>query len=148
MPDRYYHFKGKNEEIINSVLSLLLGKEYYQENSYYSNFINESQSPKYRKKVQTILNLMQKENLILIRENTEASELQPLCALENMDKKETSVPTGHARIHLRQHGKQVLSEGGYSQSLNKKSNPAPASISFDSKLAIIVIFITGILCGV
>jgi hypothetical protein len=100
MPNKYYHFKGKSEEIINSILSLLLGKEYYKEVSYYSDFINETQSAQYRKKLHKILDFMQKENLILIR------EIKP-------EDSGSKIKDGDSRVYLRQHGKQVLTEGGY-----------------------------------
>lgn len=100
MRNKQYNFKGKSEEIINSILSLLVGKAFYEEVSYYSDFINETQSTQYRKKLNEILGFMQKENLILIR------EIKP----EDSDSK---IKDGDSRIYLRQHGKQVLTEGGY-----------------------------------
>jgi hypothetical protein len=107
---QHYLFKGKKEEIVNSILSLLLGKEYYEEVSLYSNFTNDSLSKRYRKRLEAILVLMQEEHLILIRDEQEDSH----------DKSKSSTYSNTARVYLRQHGKEVLSAGGYKKS--KKEN--------------------------
>ncbi|HTA27359.1 MAG TPA: hypothetical protein VK809_06210 [Bacteroidia bacterium] len=148
MPNRYYHFKGNSEDIINSVLSLLVGKEYYQEPSFYSNFLNDSQSLRYQKKIRAVLDLMQKENLILIREDSD--ELGGITVLGTDKKIEINGPSKGSRVYLRQHGKQVLSEGGYKRIPHSKttSNRQSLPSSVDSKLALLIFFSAGILCSI
>ena len=143
-PHRYYHFEGKVNDIVNSILSLLLGKEYYQEASFFSNFINESQSPRYRKKIILILELMQKENLILMREPDDIGREQA-DNFPEINNSGIKLPSANARVYLRQHGRQVLTEGGFVKSLHNKGNKAGKHeniISFDTKLTIVIILIT------
>jgi hypothetical protein len=122
MQGRHYHFNGNTEEIINSILSLLLGKEYYREVSLYSSFLSESHTARYRKRLKIILDLMQKENLILIRENPEDVNHTPAKAIENNCNYTETLPTGTAIVYLRQHGKEILSNGGYKRILQKKNS--------------------------
>ncbi len=146
MPNRYYHFKGKSEDIINSILSLLVGKEYYQEASFYSNFINDSQTSRYQKKIRATLELMQTENLILIREDSD--ELGAI-TVSNADKKmEITRPSQSSRVYLRQHGKQVLSEGGYKRIAGSKTTIDNQHTLSDSKPALLVVLIAGVLCTI
>ncbi len=114
LPGSYY-FKGNNEEIINSILSVLLGKETYGEASVYSHFINESLPLSYREKMRGILDFMQKEKLILIREHTQGGIIQ-LVNSGATDKSIFDFTPDTAQVHLRQHGKKVLSEGGVKKS--------------------------------
>ena len=134
-----YHFKGNTEDTINSILSLLFGKEYYQEISYYSNFINDSQPLRYRKKIEAILDLMQKESLILIRENTSPGGwIFPL----SDSSRDISPPSQSSRVYLRQYGKDVLSKGGYKKKEleEKQTKFYPEFINtYSSELAISVI---------
>lgn len=140
-----YHFTGNKEEIINSILSLLFGKDFYREVSLYSNFLNDSQPENYRKKIKTVLDIMQKENLILIRDKNPEAGKQPLN--NNTASTLTDLPSDSARVHLRQHGKDVLSMGGFKYSSLKKgeiNENMGVSIPFSSKLIIILILIAAI----
>jgi len=143
-PHRYYHFEGKVNDIVNSILSLLLGKEYYQEASFFSNFINESQSPRYRKKIILILELMQKENLILIREPDDI-EVEQAAGFPEINNTGIKLPSANARVYLRHYGRQVLTEGGFVKSLHNKGLKAGRLgniILVDTKLTIIILITT------
>jgi hypothetical protein len=143
---RFYHFKGNTEEIVNSILSLLFGKEFYDEASLYSNFVNYLQPERYQKKIQMVLDLMQKENLILIRENREEGGVQSVTG-KNPDKSNSDLPSEFARVYLRQHGKTVLSEGGYKNVSHAKKNALSLleeSVPLSSKIVILLILITAL----
>jgi hypothetical protein len=114
-----YFFSGNQEEIINGILSLLFCKEYYREISFYSHFINDSQPVDYRQKIGTILEYMQKSNLILIRKETEDGLKQPANSNESL-KNTINFSTESARVYLRQYGKEVLAEGGINKSVTYK----------------------------
>ena len=151
MGERYYHFKGNSEDIINSILSLLVGKEYYQEASFYANFLNDTQTPRYRKKLNAILDLMQRENLILMREDTDGLEAIPAIPQDAVSGRSSHLPSPKARIYLRQHGKQVLSEGGYKRLQHSKKaldNQPNTTINLSSKLAIVIFITASILCSI
>lgn len=140
---RTYHFKGSKEDVINSILSLLFGKEVYGEASIYSNFLNESHPERYRAKIKSILDLMQKENLILLRENQPEGGIHLPNGNLPVNNNPELLPAD-ARIYLRQHGKEVLSEGGYKKAaLSKKfaKNLQEEGVPLSSKLVILLILI-------
>lgn len=151
MQGRHYHFNGNTEEIVNSILSLLLGKEYYQENSFYSSFLSDSDTERYRKRIRTILELMQKENLILIRQ-TPVEEIPDLNTLpENGRKGKDTLHAGTDRVYLRQHGREILSAGGYKR--NPKNSPILSTVSqstlpYDTRITIIIILIASALFSI
>jgi hypothetical protein len=145
MSTRNYHFKGSTNDIINSILSLLLGKEQYREVSLYSNFLNDSNPPRYNKKMKAILDLMQKENLILVRNNPESAELKIVSPGDDSGKINSTQISEPARVFLRQHGKEVLSDGGFKRTSSKNKNSlSPVNVSSSSKLTILLVLIAAI----
>ena len=121
---RHYHFNGDTEEIVNSILSLLLSKEHYQEISIYSSFLAESHTERYKKRIRIILELMQSENLILIRENDDDNKFVIPVSNDKVNGAD-GTHSATARVYLRQHGKEVLSAGGYKHNPYKKINDTP-----------------------
>ncbi len=137
-----YYFKGNTEEIINSILSLLFGKEFYQEASFYSNFVNESNPESYRKKLKAILDHMQRENLILIREQHEENSIQMINMAGEITPGGNDNYSSGARIYLRQHGKDMLMVGGFKMAASKhKPNSVAIELNIPLRIKLVIILI-------
>ncbi len=94
--------------------------------------------------MKAILDLMQKENLILLRDRYEDDGINVLNNLQN-----TALPQlnqGNARVYLRQRGKNVLCEGGYKISGRKKEQGevVEQTVPLRSILAILLILIAAV----